>query len=571
MVGNRATRRILSRQDDPDSRHVAPSEKPAPAQRVISTAVVQRKPAAGATLTSPRFAGDPVLEACFQDKARLGVGATGDAVTKVQQALIDLGFDLGPTGADGSYGSHTASAVRQFKKDQRLGFEQIGDVGPGTMARLNELLPNQAGFVATPGEAEEGEEIACPVDDDIVTAGQQRQASSSALVGTTTTAGSAGAGAPGLTTVGRGGPVGIDEAIDRFKQKVNVSNAQPGLNISDLGQFHWGTQIAAEIGADMTVIGTEPGGREFEQRGKRLLLQIARNPKDKTIGAGILELDGIAAKAPTALRQRMLDLMADKPVQPGAVIEALWAGLEKSPDDKMPSVQTLKSVRLFRRVRVFELTECGSHASRVAGRLHRKGGITALDRKVPPLNEVMGTFNIVTDFRPIGRPAGLDDASIEQAIDKSGSSDFMMGQVMQQTGVSSVVGRMQKAIDAGQLLHVRVVSGVGFGGKLGAPNKKATRVKSQLPKKDSKGNPKAITGFEEHSLLVIGFDQDKFVFNDPDANVSSDPKAGFGLLHFDNANSRLGTGETAGDMPVNEDGKTRTGQKRYQVISVKTI
>ena len=103
-----------------------------------------------ATLDSPRFAGEPLLEACFEDRARMDVGtrdtATQRPVSRVQQALIDRGFDLGPSGADGIYGAKTAAAVRAFKQTESLGSEQFGDVGPGTMHRLNELFP-QAGPV----------------------------------------------------------------------------------------------------------------------------------------------------------------------------------------------------------------------------------------------------------------------------------------------------------------------------------------------------------------------------------------------------------------------------------------
>jgi peptidoglycan hydrolase-like protein with peptidoglycan-binding domain len=101
-------------------------------------------------LTSPRFVGEPLLEACFEDRARMGVGArdsdVNQPVSKVQQALVDLGFNLGTSGpggngVDGIYGQRTAAAVRAFKVRESLGSEQFGDVGPGTMHRLNELFP----------------------------------------------------------------------------------------------------------------------------------------------------------------------------------------------------------------------------------------------------------------------------------------------------------------------------------------------------------------------------------------------------------------------------------------------
>ena len=71
----------------------------------------------------------------------------GPSVSKVQQALVDLdrGYDLGSSGpgrdgVDSSYGPKTAAAVRQFKHDENLGFEQFGDIGPGTMHRLDEIF-----------------------------------------------------------------------------------------------------------------------------------------------------------------------------------------------------------------------------------------------------------------------------------------------------------------------------------------------------------------------------------------------------------------------------------------------
>lgn len=102
---------------------------------------LQRTIGEGRDLTSPRFAGDPILEACYDDEARLTKGAQGESVRKVQQALIDLGYDLGPTGADGIYGDFTWNAVKKFKADENLGWEYMGDVGPGTMRRLDELFP----------------------------------------------------------------------------------------------------------------------------------------------------------------------------------------------------------------------------------------------------------------------------------------------------------------------------------------------------------------------------------------------------------------------------------------------
>ena len=105
---------------------------------ILARVAVERE--VEAHLSSPRFKGDERLEACFDDRSRLRVGDSGASVEKVQGALIELGFDVGPLGADGQYGPRTAEAVKAFKRQERLGFEQFGDVGPGTMRRLDQIF-----------------------------------------------------------------------------------------------------------------------------------------------------------------------------------------------------------------------------------------------------------------------------------------------------------------------------------------------------------------------------------------------------------------------------------------------
>jgi peptidoglycan hydrolase-like protein with peptidoglycan-binding domain len=126
------------------------------------------KPPAPAGLKSPRWGSPPndKLKRCFEDKDRLGDhDPDTDAVKRVQQALLELkpitgkSYDLGPTGADGVYGSLTAAAIRKFKKDQDLGSEQFGDVGPRTMDELDRLFMGAApkpppGPVLKPGSRE---------------------------------------------------------------------------------------------------------------------------------------------------------------------------------------------------------------------------------------------------------------------------------------------------------------------------------------------------------------------------------------------------------------------------------
>lgn len=123
----------------------------------------------GHDLRSPLFAGDPRLEDCFDDQGRLTMDARGTAVRMIKFALMQLGYDLGPNAATDLYDFATWEAVRKFKKDQRLGFEQYGDVGPGTMARLDLLF---APVAPTPPAPPPASQPRPSVPDTVVRAGR---------------------------------------------------------------------------------------------------------------------------------------------------------------------------------------------------------------------------------------------------------------------------------------------------------------------------------------------------------------------------------------------------------------
>jgi peptidoglycan hydrolase-like protein with peptidoglycan-binding domain len=62
----------------------------------------------------------------------LAVGSQGDAVMRVQQALIDQGFDAGPV--DGRFGRGTENAVKAFQTSRALMADGI--VGDATWSAL---------------------------------------------------------------------------------------------------------------------------------------------------------------------------------------------------------------------------------------------------------------------------------------------------------------------------------------------------------------------------------------------------------------------------------------------------
>ena len=69
------------------------------------------------------------------------MGAKGDAVKRLQEQLLALGYQLPKWGADGDFGEETLAAVKAFQKDR--GLEVDGIVGPKTKAALDEAVAKQ--------------------------------------------------------------------------------------------------------------------------------------------------------------------------------------------------------------------------------------------------------------------------------------------------------------------------------------------------------------------------------------------------------------------------------------------
>jgi peptidoglycan hydrolase-like protein with peptidoglycan-binding domain len=68
-------------------------------------------------------------------------GSSGDDVRELQRHLMNLGYDLGRHGADGSFGGDTQRAVEAFQRDN--GLSVTGAVGPITWGTLAvRILPN---------------------------------------------------------------------------------------------------------------------------------------------------------------------------------------------------------------------------------------------------------------------------------------------------------------------------------------------------------------------------------------------------------------------------------------------
>ncbi len=117
--------------------------------RDVGRRTLQRKPLTAEEkvldLSSHRFAGDPELEAAFDNSPTLkrqGKAKASAGVEKLQHALIDAGFHPGAGSVtagmpDGKFGGGTETAVKAFQSKHKLGAD--GVVGRKTLAVLDAL------------------------------------------------------------------------------------------------------------------------------------------------------------------------------------------------------------------------------------------------------------------------------------------------------------------------------------------------------------------------------------------------------------------------------------------------
>lgn len=110
------------------------------------------------SLKNARFSGDATLEKVAKGEAKLTNGAKGEAVTRLQRALLDMGFALRPYtssssgkqvgGVDGSYGNQTKNALLNFQKHASHFYPDVkptGSLDAATLRALDKLAPTLGG------------------------------------------------------------------------------------------------------------------------------------------------------------------------------------------------------------------------------------------------------------------------------------------------------------------------------------------------------------------------------------------------------------------------------------------
>lgn len=103
-------------------------------------------------LTSKQLASSPIAQKAANNAPPIGYGAVNEGVAALQRGLIDAGYPMpissanGTKAPDGVYGQETGKALKRFQSDNQLAVDGIA--GKMTLTRLDDILNRQANYNA---------------------------------------------------------------------------------------------------------------------------------------------------------------------------------------------------------------------------------------------------------------------------------------------------------------------------------------------------------------------------------------------------------------------------------------
>jgi Domain of unknown function (DUF4157) len=348
----------------------------------------------------------------------------------------------------------------------------------------------------------------------------------------------------------------IKEAVDNFKTTVTPSNESPEApTLVESGQFYWTNQIQSAIQQYISQLRFIPAAPEW-----LALVEQCETISTKVFGGDAKDIQAIRTTI-ASIRKRasqgglteatLLPLLLFvepllKPAQKSGkdLYYELWHHLQK--DDKVPNLEPYRSIPILQAIWHWENQACGFTGNLVANRYTQKQGA----KNVNPDAKRRKSTGIWASF------------SSSAQRDMRTNNDFRRGDVLIQSGVSGAISKMQAALDDGWILHARVLSGIDYGHGDATAAYIRQEAKGKAPKQPQHlGSPP-----QEHSIMIIGYENNQFVFWDPDSGSSNRHGSGFGALFF--ADGKFSTAENDADMVVNLSGNHHNGNHRYQIITV---
>lgn len=488
----------------------------------INKKEIGQSPDVERNLQSDLLSGNPTLENCLDgiSPSYVRYGQNGEPVGLLQQALVDLGYDLPQFGVDGIFLNETLKSVQRFQLDNNLSNDGI--VGTLTIDRLDQLhssFNKQAPEIPIPEIDPAANTCPAQGEPETILADSIKQT-------------------PTISTV-QAKHLSVEESIGIFSEKIN-SDEKADPKVTETGQLYWsnviGEKIIKSVNANTTSM-LDPLRVDFGE------LFILANTNDLVeMNKKMQEIAEKLSKNNSPSNESLKKLLLPSGLQTTA--NSLWNLFNKE-NKVTKEVDNLVNYPDYYRIRNEEKTACWSVANFMINRFTSRGGHTKSDpdKRRSAQNKVQAGLikSAKRNFEWVGNTTKGD--VVEYSKD-----------------LGATITKMKTALDDGFLIHARVLSGVNFGHGL-HPELQASKLATTPPKE------KNVFGQAEHSLVIIGYDNNMFLFWDPDSTVSSyKGEKGFGSLFFQSG--RLTTAETENELFVNDEGQHNSNKKRYQILSI---
>lgn len=339
----------------------------------------------------------------------------------------------------------------------------------------------------------------------------------------------------------------INESVTEYQRQINPAG-EPAITPS--GQFYWSDRLKSALAGQVhglvntsglqvyygrfwSALPVPPLGVGVLERDVNALLDAIYTYNQGTTDALLRHFKDFVG-GPHKAESEVKDfaaLLGPAVVTGGALYQTCWAGYllhGKILDFAATGNQRYRTFPMLRTLyRDKEAGACGETAGILAGHFATtKKGFSAIDadkKRDPAKNFAQG---------------------LRKGIDKQA---MPRGDVMTFVPLAGVIAKLKIALDDGFVFVARVASGARADDMLGGDS-------------------------FEHSITIIGYDGNEFVFWDPDSHASEGAagQGGFGRLYYDAANNRLTTARSDADMAVNADGAhlSHPAQHRYQAGSL---
>lgn len=321
----------------------------------------------------------------------------------------------------------------------------------------------------------------------------------------------------------------VNTAVSEFKSEVN----NPTLLKS--GQFYWSSQLKPVIkNKYQTILNASWSGvpKTTLQNYLDGLLALSYEPRGEGVRIAklrrkILRFLSSSGNSTAPDIKKIVGTGYYRTRKKGTYIfQTIWI--------KYKSTLTLPSLTQYARfdklqgLSMFEYIACWSAAERVSKFFVAKGGYS------------IGT-------RSTAKKIGGIALCRRVRRDNTDVGGYKKGDVVTYySNLGSVITKIKSSLDDGYHIHARVLSGIYSGAKP--------------------------TCRQEHSINIIGYDGNKFVFWDPDSTKSANFGGGFGFLYYDALHRRFTTAKNDAALRVDSSGDHMGGsQHRYQVLTVRSI